>query len=752
MLGNTNFYHVLLTKLKLYLYGMIKVINVITLLFVFTLVFVQGCKKDLKVPETPTVNLNQNVSSINEMVVNDAFNYIATKNISITVSVADAQFGNRFHIIFIYTMHPDAGGNLLASGSARINEPFTSSFLVPAALNKLTVVRVDPNGERIIEEIDAVSGTINHTLLRKNIQLFKKTGPDCNSGCSTTINNQSNQNLNLNSGTTCITGTFSGSITLSGNAEVRICGNAEINNININSTNATVTISSSAIVEFKSTVSLTGTFTNYGEITFKNNLNLNNNANFTNEGSLTIDNNLNANGSSNLLNNGSLLVDKNYTNNSGSIGINNCKLIIAKDFTNNGNYTNNGYLSCSDDCRIQGGSGQDFTLSSSAMLSVRNLWLNAILTANSNSLIKVSKNTRINSNGGINGPAQLCDIDGIEQNNGTLSGGVVIGCNRFIATSNCNPEGNGVNQDSDNDGIPNSMDNYPNNNNQAFDNYYPGAANFASVAFEDLWPNKGDFDLNDIVVDFKHNIISNADNEPVSFSGTYIYRARGGTFKNAFAVEFPFNLSDVDVNSLQVIIEPEQNATVTAAVKFETNNSKACLQIFDDSKIINWMNTVQSQPRADTIVFRVSFNFTSTFSQSNTINSMGGVNEFNPFIWVNEPNKGRGHEIHLPGKSWTSLCNTSTFGFADDNTNPSGTGVKYKTKNNLPFAVLTPSRFLYPVEVRMAPVPQINPPVDITQIYLHFAQWAQSNGQLYPDWFSNNASGYRTTQPWIFNY
>lgn len=69
--------------------------------------------------------------------------------------------------------------------------------------------------------------------------------------------------------------------------------------------------------------------------------------------------------------------------------------------------------------------------------------------------------------------------------------------------------------DTDGDGIPDDDDDYPNDAAKAFDNYYPNPSSYASYAFEDLWPNMGDYDFNDLVIRFRINPITNANNKVV---------------------------------------------------------------------------------------------------------------------------------------------------------------------------------------------------------------------------------------------
>src|SRR5690606_13790273 len=68
--------------------------------------------------------------------------------------------------------------------------------------------------------------------------------------------------------------------------------------------------------------------------------------------------------------------------------------------------------------------------------------------------------------------------------------------------------------DADNDGVEDSQDEFPSDPTRAFTSSYPTAGT-QKLAFEDLWPNQGDFDFNDMVIDSKVDYTLNADNELV---------------------------------------------------------------------------------------------------------------------------------------------------------------------------------------------------------------------------------------------
>jgi len=71
----------------------------------------------------------------------------------------------------------------------------------------------------------------------------------------------------------------------------------------------------------------------------------------------------------------------------------------------------------------------------------------------------------------------------------------------------------------------------------------------------------------------------------------------------------------------------------------------------------------------------------------------------------------------------TSLVDDSLFETFDDNSDPSQNRY-YKTTNNLSWAVIIPENWDYPLEK-----------AQLSWAYLVFAEWAESGGSTYPDWY-----------------
>ena len=287
--------------------------------------------------------------------------------------------------------------------------------------------------------------------------------------------------------------------------------------------------------------------------------------------------------------------------------------------------------------------------------------------------------------------------------------------------------------DRDNDGVSDVYDQFPTDPARAYINWYPSATTFGSVAFEDTWPHTGDYDMNDLIVQYRYKTINNAQNNTVEMYADYALEAAGATFNSGFGIQFPFGpsvISSVTGTRLQSSYPVSLNNNGT-----ESGQSKAVVIPFNNFFSIMPPsapgNTVNTQPgittsKPDSIHLKVSF--TSPITAATLGNA-----PFNQFTFMTE---SRGKEIHLPGERPTDKVNSSLFNTQQDNTIPN-LNRYYKTVTNLPFGINIPQKFDYPIEGKA-----------INTIYYKFEQWAQSGGTLYPDWYVNKP-GYRSSN-WFY--
>ena len=275
--------------------------------------------------------------------------------------------------------------------------------------------------------------------------------------------------------------------------------------------------------------------------------------------------------------------------------------------------------------------------------------------------------------------------------------------------------------DTDGDGVSDDDDDYPTDPTRAFDIYYPDATSFGSFSFEDNWPGKGDYDFNDLVVDYRYKQVVNANNALIDLESLFKFKASGATFLNGFG--FEMELAPTDIASVTGTSLVDGYIT-TLANGSEAGQAKGTIIVTDNvfTQLPNpgggiGTNTTPGATYVEPVTLTVNLS---------TVNPVplgdAGSPPYNPFLIVNEI---RGREIHLPDYTPTSLVDNQYFRTEHDDSNPA-TGKYYKTENNLPWGIDTPGPFAYPVEKAV-----------IINAHLKFAEWAESGGTIYTDWYED---------------
>ncbi len=285
-----------------------------------------------------------------------------------------------------------------------------------------------------------------------------------------------------------------------------------------------------------------------------------------------------------------------------------------------------------------------------------------------------------------------------------------------------------VGVDSDGDGIPDAYDDYPDDPEYSFDNHYPCIVEFGTLAFEDLWPGTGDYDFNDLVINYQFNQITNNNNDIVHINGKFVILATGAGYLNGFGFQLPIpsnevsSVSGYDIRDGYVNLDPGNN--------LEANQANATIIVYDNSfNILPYqgggigVNTVVGAPYIipqDTI--EISIDLASNYTYDDL-----GSPPYNPFLIADE---NRGYEIHLPDYIPSDLLDNDLFGTMADDSKPVEDRY-FRTTTNLPWAINIFSEFDYPIEK-----------AQISQAYLKFSEWAESNGTIYQDWYKD-LPGYR---------
>lgn len=292
-----------------------------------------------------------------------------------------------------------------------------------------------------------------------------------------------------------------------------------------------------------------------------------------------------------------------------------------------------------------------------------------------------------------------------------------------------------ANVDSDNDGVIDALDDFPNDPGAAEATYTPSDIGWGSLAFEDLWPSNGDYDFNDLVINYRWTQVANAQNQVVRLEGKFRIKAIGASFRNGFGFKM-----DVDPNLISSVTgyNHTESYIITDSKGLEANhNDGATVIVFDDAydnipRLGNglYINTERGQPISTGNEITVVITFANPVDPS-----LLGSAPYNPFLIVDGV---RGREVHLADMAPTDLADPNFFNTIHDATNAAN-GIYYRNSNNLPWGINIIHEFRYPEEEKA-----------INTAYNFFNSWAQSSGNNYKDWYKDN-SGYRNESNIIIN-
>jgi LruC domain-containing protein len=276
--------------------------------------------------------------------------------------------------------------------------------------------------------------------------------------------------------------------------------------------------------------------------------------------------------------------------------------------------------------------------------------------------------------------------------------------------------------DSDGDGVYDYEDDFPFDPSQSSSSVAPAGSTNGSLCFEDSWPTMGDYDFNDMVVDYSYIYYTNASNLVTEIEATFNLHAIGASFKNGFGIQL--DVAPTDVKSVSGYEHTDGLITVNSNGT-EANQSKATIIVFDNAhkhlRRPSNATYVNTEPGADYVQPK-EFTVTIEFNSPIAMSSLGKA-PYNPFIFSNAT---RGREIHLVDFEPTDLADESLFNTAADVSNPE-INRYYQNTDNMPWALHTPSTFTYPLER-----------TNIFTCYPYFEPWAESEGRSNTDWYYDN--------------
>lgn len=231
-------------------------------------------------------------------------------------------------------------------------------------------------------------------------------------------------------------------------------------------------------------------------------------------------------------------------------------------------------------------------------------------------------------------------------------------------------------------------------------------------AFEDEWPKAGDYDMNDVLVQYTYQKVFNIFNEILSKS---------------FIFKTLYNKSTVFTNGLGFILSNEGNAQSTEYFIRKENEKDFTVasgadKFTRESNAIILTDNVKTNPNAE---YKVTFKYGDKNSNKKQETSIDA------FIY--RPSKeGNRLEVHCPMKKPTSKVDTSLFGQYEDCSKPNE-GIYYVSnqENIYPFA-------FYLSNANANDIAELknfdkNEKKSISEIYPKFIDWAKYGTNA--DWY-----------------
>lgn len=269
--------------------------------------------------------------------------------------------------------------------------------------------------------------------------------------------------------------------------------------------------------------------------------------------------------------------------------------------------------------------------------------------------------------------------------------------------------------------------------------YFPSASGYATLAYEDNWPYKADYDMNDAVLRYRiTEILKDGKVVKSTIDGRLV--AVGADYLNGFAVRLP-NLAPSSVNTGNSYMK--ENGVFTS-LNMESGRSEAIFVVAENltEKIATSCDFYRTQNGCkddEQFAFRIGISLDGEGVDTSAWTDM----PYDPFIFATPghyhgPNlplhPGRSWEVHLADQAPTEAFDSANLfetGLGVDDSSPSE-GKYFKTAENHPWALMITStaEWEWPQER-----------VDIVTAYPQFKTFAESGGEDATTWFQSPEAG-----------
>lgn len=298
---------------------------------------------------------------------------------------------------------------------------------------------------------------------------------------------------------------------------------------------------------------------------------------------------------------------------------------------------------------------------------------------------------------------QLFGGNGVDNVNSTGGGSAIQNGDN----TNCNPSCYSPVIDEDGDGYESiengGVDVDDNNPNVVSRNYPQGQGLYHSLIFEDLWPCQGDYDFNDLILNYNVVEGKNGDNDITEIDFNFKVPALGGAFNNYTVLR----VYDIDNNA--ALSRSDEESINVERVHDLTNQTT--LFYFEDLK------SYYSNNSAEVINTREK-TFNTILELSGTVTGVDGM--YDAFMLKDGDETAEVHPNVVDGiQGVSSFFNSELSGCHE------GAVIDFKTDDGFPWGIVVPIEWQWPKEG-----------IDILDAYPDFRVFVESSPGL--DWYSSN--------------
>ncbi len=236
-----------------------------------------------------------------------------------------------------------------------------------------------------------------------------------------------------------------------------------------------------------------------------------------------------------------------------------------------------------------------------------------------------------------------------------------------------------------------------------------------TLAFEDLWPNQGDYDMNDVVVTYQRSCTVDNKGNIIGLKDIYTPVHKGGQIKSGFG--YQIGVPTTGVSNVQIENGGVKSEGIINGMEFGQKN--ATFILFDD---------MEQAVKNGAITITLEINGLTLEDMQKDLHF------YNPFIRVSPNKEGKNpiQEIHLTNYPPTDLADLTYFGrykdhsSLDEEGNPIGP-YYYVSEDEYPFAIDLPIMdYKVPTEA-----------MRIDLFYPKFKNWVKTKGQEDADWYKH---------------